>query len=440
MANRTVIMDGSNPNKENKERLKVVNTIRFKNELAKGKQQQQKKVGVLRNIALMAGGVGLASVMMSFKPSKPEGFDEDAPILVPEEPQQAVGVNDQMNYGEAWDVAREEVGAGGYFVWQNQPFSTYTLEEWNSLDEQDQQEFEQDMKQDFNENIVLEQQQHNVTFVVHDVAPVAESVSDDMSFGDAFAMARQEVGAGGVFEWNGSHYNTYYKEEWDAMTKEDQQDFANSYENTASIAQVQQPEEEQIPEAIVVDNNTAEILIKDEMVTTADGTQVHVGYFKQGDEVVIKIDTDNDNRYDYIADPETNQLIGLNGNQDVDLNQVTQTDAVTPLMSETTKIEGYDALVTIYSDGTQDAQIDVDGDGTYDTKLTVDNNGKVEVYDNTGQLIAEQQIAQQNVAEQAIHNSEEVNHQLIDDQLASDFGDDFQNNGDVSDWINDDLV
>ena len=37
-------------------------------------------------------------------------------------------------------------------------------------------------------------------------------------------------------------------------------------------------------------------------------------------------------------------------------------------MSETIQIEGYDALVTVYSDGHQEALIDIDGDGTYDTK------------------------------------------------------------------------
>ena len=39
---------------------------------------------------------------------------------------------------------------------------------------------------------------------------VAE-VSDDMSFDEAFASARKQVGAGGVFEWRGKLYGTYYK-------------------------------------------------------------------------------------------------------------------------------------------------------------------------------------------------------------------------------------
>ena len=37
--------------------------------------------------------------------------------------------------------------------------------------------------------------------------PVASSVSDDMSFSEAFTAARTEVGSGGVFEWHVSAKN-----------------------------------------------------------------------------------------------------------------------------------------------------------------------------------------------------------------------------------------
>lgn len=45
-------------------------------------------------------------------------------------------------------------------------------------------------------------------------------VNDDASFSEAFADARAQVGAGGVFEWRGHVYGTYYEEEWDNMTPE----------------------------------------------------------------------------------------------------------------------------------------------------------------------------------------------------------------------------
>ena len=51
------------------------------------------------------------------------------------------------------------------------------------------------------------------------------SVSDDMSFGEAFAAARAEVGPGGVFHWHGGIYNTYTADEWNNMSVEQKNDF-----------------------------------------------------------------------------------------------------------------------------------------------------------------------------------------------------------------------
>ncbi len=46
-------------------------------------------------------------------------------------------------------------------------------------------------------------------------APMAgpETVNDNMSFNEAFAAAREELGPGGVFTWHGEYYNTFYAEE-----------------------------------------------------------------------------------------------------------------------------------------------------------------------------------------------------------------------------------
>lgn len=52
------------------------------------------------------------------------------------------------------------------------------------------------------------------------------AVNDDMSFGEAFAAARAEVGPGGVFHWHGGIYNTYSADEWNSMSVEQKHDFA----------------------------------------------------------------------------------------------------------------------------------------------------------------------------------------------------------------------
>ncbi len=48
-------------------------------------------------------------------------------------------------------------------------------------------------------------------------APVlgAGKIDNSMTFAEAFSTARQELGAGGVFVWNGNLYNTFYAEELD---------------------------------------------------------------------------------------------------------------------------------------------------------------------------------------------------------------------------------
>ncbi|MCL1894643.1 MAG: hypothetical protein FWG02_10520 [Holophagaceae bacterium] len=47
--------------------------------------------------------------------------------------------------------------------------------------------------------------------------PTETHVDDEMSFGEAFSTARKEQGKEGIFTWRGREYNTYYKEEWDAL-------------------------------------------------------------------------------------------------------------------------------------------------------------------------------------------------------------------------------
>lgn len=59
--------------------------------------------------------------------------------------------------------------------------------------------------------------------------PSASTVSDDMSFSQAFAAARAEVGAGGAFEWHGGIYSTYTAEEWDNMSSADRDEYNNHF-------------------------------------------------------------------------------------------------------------------------------------------------------------------------------------------------------------------
>lgn len=59
-------------------------------------------------------------------------------------------------------------------------------------------------------------------------APMASNVNDNMSFNEAFAAARAEVGPGGVFEWHGGLYGTYYASEWNAMDDAARNEYYNT--------------------------------------------------------------------------------------------------------------------------------------------------------------------------------------------------------------------
>ena len=52
-------------------------------------------------------------------------------------------------------------------------------------------------------------------------------ISDDLTFEQAFAEAREQVGPGGVFHWHGAIFSTYTADEWDSMTEEEQNHFAD---------------------------------------------------------------------------------------------------------------------------------------------------------------------------------------------------------------------
>ena len=58
--------------------------------------------------------------------------------------------------------------------------------------------------------------------------PFATSVNDDMTYNEAFAAARQEVGPGGAFVWHGTVYGTYYGTEWNELSPEQQASFSQN--------------------------------------------------------------------------------------------------------------------------------------------------------------------------------------------------------------------
>lgn len=63
---------------------------------------------------------------------------------------------------------------------------------------------------------------------------LANNVTDDMTFSEAFAAARSEVGPGGIFYYHGNAYGTYYETEWNNMSEDDKADYWASVSHTVS--------------------------------------------------------------------------------------------------------------------------------------------------------------------------------------------------------------
>ena len=64
------------------------------------------------------------------------------------------------------------------------------------------------------------------------------SVEGCQSFREAFQTARAELGAGGVFRWHGNIYNTYTVEEWNAMSTQEKNQFAQRVKPEISPADI----------------------------------------------------------------------------------------------------------------------------------------------------------------------------------------------------------
>lgn len=78
------------------------------------------------------------------------------------------------------------------------------------------------------------------------------TTSPSVSFEEAFAHARAELGAGGIFEWQGKLYNTYFESEWEAMPQAEKQQFV-----AGSVAKMNQPS-----------NTSSELLADNEHMNT----------------------------------------------------------------------------------------------------------------------------------------------------------------------------
>lgn len=163
---------------------------------------------------------------------------------------------------------------------------------------------------------------------------VAE-VDDNQSFKDAFDAARNEVGPGGVFQWHNGIYNTYSKDEWDSMSDDNKDMFAQQVKPEVQALEVDTskisedtPEAQPVSETTPGDSGDVNIVtasdsstnddvhfVGSQEVQLTDGSVVtESAYIVQGHNAVV-IDVDNN------GDPDVG-VVDVNDNHVADVGEV----------------------------------------------------------------------------------------------------------------------
>lgn len=176
---------------------------------------------------------------------------------------------------------------------------------------------------------------------------VAE-VDQNLSFGEAFAAARNKVGPGGVFHWHGGIYNTYTADEWNSMSAGDHAQFAQQVqpevrpgeEHTGHKHDIARNDDngpkKQDDNKDDDDNGNTPKPPKDdepevhflgvERVETENGA-MNVGHMAIDDQDVALVDIDDDQVFDVMA-TDRNQNNQIDDDEVVDISdrQLTVTD------------------------------------------------------------------------------------------------------------------
>ena len=249
-------------------------------------------------------------------------------------------------------------------------------------------------------------------------------VDDDKAFAEAFADARAQVGPGGVFEWHGKVYGTFYKDEWDQMSAEERAEWQskvdyNDLRDENEAQQYAQHQDTQAQEPVQNANvhQTSQSQEQEPAVEIADIRKVDVDGNGQLDTVVelnngvmfadldhngvadvAAADVNGDGMIsnDEVADVRAENIVmpqapdgttsvsqQSGGNDDVDVHviEVGQADLDGNGMAENV------ALVEI--DGNEVMLVDIDHDNVADVMITdMNGNGQIdgnEIIDITGE-------------------------------------------------------
>ena len=377
-----------------------------------------KRNGIWKEVAIGAGTGILFGSAATFFTSAAEGKDEPQHPQVDEHIPVATCVDDNMSFSQAFAAARAEVGPGGAFEWHGNLYNTYTAEEWNQLSAEERAEFDSHFDWAASTNSdSCDSIQADVDMASKDIA-VATCVDDDMSFSQAFAAARAEVGSGGVFQWHGNLYNTFTAEEWNQMSAGERANFSSelastpipstpSHHTSNSHNAGYTPQQPQ-------DDSELEV-IHSETVTCEDGSLMDVAIVNVDGQEAILVDFNRDGIVDAIA-------MDLNANGHIDEEELVDVSQENFAMVTTNEnpdpepsgnVVSYETLTmddgsqmdmaVLNVEGQEVFVIDADRNGTADLIATdLNQNGQIE-----SEEIAD--ISQENIAMQPFQQEADMN-------------------------------
>lgn len=164
---------------------------------------------------------------------------------------------------------------------------------------------------------------NEVTFSFHSEVNISLAVSDDMSFEEAFSAAREDVGVGGFFNYNGESYSTFYKEEWEGMSLDNQNEFLLEVEDKSDVTNFVEyvstdnqsiDIDSKVEDFEIIEETTLEL---DEDLKTENDAFGSDGFFDEleadtmGTPAVESISMENDDSFDSLTsenDSEDNQV------------------------------------------------------------------------------------------------------------------------------------
>lgn len=169
------------------------------NEQSKTSAWKQVSIGGVAGILMGAGAMYAADVYAAGK----EEVSAEDPTAAQPETVKVAEVSDDMSFKEAFDTAREQVGAGGVFRWHGGIYNTYTADEWNAMSDAEKGDFAELVKPevsaaDIDANQITEATPDvHVHVHVHEAAQVAQeapaaTTTDDVRVEDSHAAAQSQ--------------------------------------------------------------------------------------------------------------------------------------------------------------------------------------------------------------------------------------------------------